>query len=126
MLRVNSVNYHGEQHLSRDQTTALVRMMHQINECLVFVNTYSRQSYCTFVSGVIAIVSLTLLAGNITIKGLYKNNISVIENLIVHLTNMNEQFDAGGKMAAEVSIHRIDQLIGGIGRRSIDDCASLN
>jgi len=61
-------------------------------------------------------LSLTLLTGKITVQGLYKNDVSVIEDLITQLTKMNEQFNAEGKVAAEVSIHRIDKIVGGIGR----------
>jgi len=61
-------------------------------------------------------LSLTSLAGKITVRGLYKNNVSVIEDLITQLNKMNEQFNAEGKVSAEVSIHRIDKIVGGIGK----------
>ena len=63
-----------------------------------------------------AVALLTLLIGKITVKGLYTNNVYVIEDLITQLNKMNEQFNAEGKVAAEVSIHRIDKIVGGIGK----------
>ena len=63
-----------------------------------------------------ALLSLTLLTGKITVKGLYTNNVSVIEDLITQLNKMNEQFNAEGKVAAEVSIHRIDKIVRSIGK----------
>jgi len=57
-----------------------------------------------------------LSLGDITIKGLYTDNVSIIGKLVSQLASMNEQFDAEGKVTMEVSIYRIDQVVGDIGK----------
>jgi len=42
---------------------------------------------------------------------MYKDNISMIDDLIAKLSAMHDEFLIGGKIAAEVAIHRIDKVV---------------
>ena len=43
---VSSRNIYGKDNAAPDQRNGAICIMHQISECLSFVNTYSRESYC--------------------------------------------------------------------------------
>ena len=48
---------------------------------------------------------------------MYKDNISTIDDLIAKLNVMHDEFSTSGKIAAEVSIHRIYKVALAMGAR---------
>jgi len=49
LQRVRNGDFYSEHNLTQDQRHTSILMMRQINECLAFINTYTRQSYCELV-----------------------------------------------------------------------------
>ena len=84
-----------------------IRILRQVNECLNFLNMYTRLSYCEFVDCFVAHCLTVVPTGSISMRGVTTDYVSVVDNFVANLHKMNDEFDTTRRIATEVQVHRL-------------------
>jgi len=115
---VLEVNAEEANDLTPIQRPLLGDLMHQANECILFVRDYSNQSYCTFrfLKCGFWLSLICRLPVKTVGKALVKNYDSIIADYIEALHGLTEQFNNSEQRDIQVVVHRLESKVQGIGK----------
>jgi len=118
LQRVVLVDIHAPHDAVPDYTNTK-HILRQVNECLNFLNTYTRQTYCAsrIEKAIVIIISPLVFLGSITLKAIGRDYVSVIDNYISNLVKMSGEFDTTRRIVTETLVYRTMESIEKLGAR---------